>query len=69
MNIFTDIGIIDLLRIQPPFAIPYQFSGGGGGIGRPIDFFAPIPRGDEPTSGSVGRPDESSSQIGRASDQ
>ena len=71
MNIFTDISLIDLVRIQPPFAIPFSLVPGGGGIGRPDEpSVTGIPRGDELASVGIGRPDEGSNTgIGRASDQ
>ena len=70
MNIYTDIGILDLLRIQPPFAITYFGPPTGGGVGRPDDAYtASIPHGNETLGTAIGRGDEGTTSIGRAGDQ
>lgn len=53
MNIYSDIGILDLRRIQPPFAIPYEVA--ASGVGRPAETFEAIPRGDEVQGTAIGR--------------
>ena len=59
MNIFTDIGILDILRIEPPFAVPLE-AFAGSGIGRGDESYTTsIPRGDEAACAGIGRAAES----------
>lgn len=68
MNVFTDISLLDLRRIEPPFAIGFQPS--SSGMGRSSETFASIPRRSETAAASLGRAATTASDsLGRAADQ